>query len=833
MPCCAPSCCGSPPSPARRVRAGRSAQSDRSGRGPPRPSMRGVVAAAALTALSTAGVAGAAQRPGARGYLTTPLELQIIREKADEGIEPYASSRTAVLAWAADPWVWGFSALETCPDANTPGWNDNSGGTRVLYANALAYHLTGDASHAALVRGILEAAMSQVLAFAPGCDTNLGWGAPELVASADLIEEYWEGQTCGGPLTPTPGDPTLGTGPCKRLFQNWLAKLVYPAISEMASSSQNNRGAAGTNTAAYIADYLWDRNDVVLVHPNPNRINGGVPYLFTPSEAYAHARQLALDRMNGYGIHLGGASCDYLGGPFQSPSFEPVKSQITPEGVVTEDARREQFCNVPGYNGTYQNYPQGHIGNNVQQCELLLRRGDRSCYDNVDPTDVPDFPVLGPDHVLRTTHLRPGRGSLERAIKAIVVDARAPWQHDPALEVAYAYYRHYGHLPGRGAWLAQIDERDRCGTNPCLTTLPHGFALEFPLKALDAPPAGEATLSDVDPHAGSARVPLEYAACAEASGAVNALRGAAEISGLAYFRDRLYGLEIAGSDAYLCELAPSVCVEATRIGSAPVGFAGLASLAACPDGSFYSADWDPLARRARLIRIDRGTGVGATVGSHLLAQDLRIVGLTCAADGSTLWALTSGAGARPAELLTVNPATGVEVVIGPTGTPNDALQTLELDRSAPTTRLLAAGTELYSLDPATGAAAPIGGSFASVVALAMPQPTSGPDSDGDGRPDPEDNCRDLANPDQYDADQDGYGNLCDGDFTNDGVVGAPDLLILGRAFGTGGGDVDFDPSADMNGDGVIAVPDVLLWAPLFTGLPGPSGLACAGSVPCP
>src|SRR3990172_8943461 len=129
--------------------------------------MRKLVVAVALAALCAAGAAGAAQRPGARGYLTTPLELQIIREKADEGIEPYAASRAAVLARAAEPWVWGFSALETCPTADLPGWNDNLGGTRVTYANALAYHLTGNASHAGLVRAILEAAMSQVRGFDP------------------------------------------------------------------------------------------------------------------------------------------------------------------------------------------------------------------------------------------------------------------------------------------------------------------------------------------------------------------------------------------------------------------------------------------------------------------------------------------------------------------------------------------------------------------------------------------------------------------------------------------------------------------------------------------
>jgi hypothetical protein len=791
--------------------------------------------AVALAALPGALSASAAPRPGASGYLTTPLELSIIRQKADEGIEPYASSVAAILDRADDPWVWGFNAVETCPSADLPGWNDNSGGTRILYANALAYHLTGNASHAAFVRGILEAMMLQVGEFHIGnCELNVGWGAPEIVASADLIDTTWEGRTCTGPLTPVPGDPALGAGPCKPLFQNWLAKNVYYVVSHMASAAQNNRGAAGTTAAAYVADYLWDRGDVLLVHRNPSRINGGNPYYFTPAQAYAHARQLALDRMNGYAIHLGQtSSCDYLGGAVQTPQFAPVKSQITPGGIVPEDARRDEFCNVPVYNGTYQNYPQGHIGNNLQQCELMLRRGDRSCYDNEDPSNLPDYPVLGPDNVLRTTHLKPGRGSLERAIKAIVADSNTQWIHDPALEVAYNYYRHHGRLPGLGAWLPQIDVRDSCYQDLCMTTLTHGFALEFPLKALDAPPAGEAVLLDVGLATGSARPPLEYGACAEPAGPVNAMRGAGSTEGLAYWRGRLYGLEIEGADAHLIEIAPSPCAEGIRVGAAPVGFGGLASLAACPDGWLYSVDWDEPEGRARLVRIDRATGLGTPVGSHLLAQDRRVVGLSCEPDGSSLWALTSGAGSRPAELLRLDPGTGVETPIGATGTPNDALQALELDRSAPTTRLLAAGAALFTLDATSGAATLVGGSFGGVLGLAMPQPVSGPDSDDDGWPDPEDKCRDLPTFDQSDYDRDGYGDLCDGDFNNDGAVGAPDLLILGRAFATLSGMQGFDARADMNGDGAVGGPDLLLWSPRFGRPVGPSGLACAGTVPCP
>ena len=107
-----------------------------------------------------------------------------------------------------------------------------------------------------------------------------------------------------------------------------------------------------------------------------------------------------------------------------------------------------------------------------------------------------------------------------------------------------------------------------------------------------------------------------------------------------------------------------------------------------------------------------------------------------------------------------------------------------------------------------------------------------PDTDGDGFADPADNCSLVSNPSQLDADADGYGNLCDADLNNSGLT----------------------TTADFGHPAVRAQPERRHRAPTLrrrperqrhgddsrfrhparrlNGAPGPSGLACAGTVPC-
>jgi hypothetical protein len=108
------------------------------------------------------------------------------------------------------------------------------------------------------------------------------------------------------------------------------------------------------------------------------------------------------------------------------------------------------------------------------------------------------------------------------------------------------------------------------------------------------------------------------------------------------------------------------------------------------------------------------------------------------------------------------------------------------------------------------------------------------DTDGDLVPDQFDNCRTLANgpnttTNQIDTDIDGYGNRCDADLNNDKVVGGSDFSLFVSYFG---GNSGVKLNADFNGDGLVGGSDFSIFTQLFGKGPGPSGLACAGTVPC-
>jgi uncharacterized protein (TIGR03790 family) len=99
------------------------------------------------------------------------------------------------------------------------------------------------------------------------------------------------------------------------------------------------------------------------------------------------------------------------------------------------------------------------------------------------------------------------------------------------------------------------------------------------------------------------------------------------------------------------------------------------------------------------------------------------------------------------------------------------------------------------------------------------------DSDGDGVPDRRDDCREQPNPDQRDADGDGFGDPCDGDFDQNGLVGIPDLERFERALRG----IAYQPGADLDGDGRVDDRDRSLLHLQIGHAPGP-GVGKLGAV---
>jgi hypothetical protein len=108
------------------------------------------------------------------------------------------------------------------------------------------------------------------------------------------------------------------------------------------------------------------------------------------------------------------------------------------------------------------------------------------------------------------------------------------------------------------------------------------------------------------------------------------------------------------------------------------------------------------------------------------------------------------------------------------------------------------------------------------------------DSDMDGLWDLLDICSldpTVPSPCPFDTNADGYGNACDGDFNDDGSTDFSDIAPFGADLGAGS---DSGIGSDMNCDGAVDFSDIgPFGVQLGQGLPGPSGLVCAGTIPCP
>lgn len=94
-----------------------------------------------------------------------------------------------------------------------------------------------------------------------------------------------------------------------------------------------------------------------------------------------------------------------------------------------------------------------------------------------------------------------------------------------------------------------------------------------------------------------------------------------------------------------------------------------------------------------------------------------------------------------------------------------------------------------------------------------------PDNDNDKVKNFLDNCIEVINTNQRDTNVDGFGNICDPDLNNNGVVNFLDLGIMRSVLFT------TDPDADLDGNGSVNFIDLGIMRSMLFQPPGPSGIA--------
>ena len=110
--------------------------------------------------------------------------------------------------------------------------------------------------------------------------------------------------------------------------------------------------------------------------------------------------------------------------------------------------------------------------------------------------------------------------------------------------------------------------------------------------------------------------------------------------------------------------------------------------------------------------------------------------------------------------------------------------------------------------------------YGQIDALAAVQLATA-DADSDGVADIEDNCRLVPNPSQCNTDGDAYGNHCDPDLNNNGVVNFDDLGPMKTAFFSGNGSPNWNPHADLTCNDVVNFEDLGIMRSFFFQPPGP------------
>lgn len=406
-----------------------------------------------------------------RGYLTTPQELLALKQKAEQGRQPYADNVQELLnhgsllsssSWSGSKTISGSQYCSDGSQRNSAGViiprgptyiTDNS---RLLYAKTLVAHLTSGSRSESFAREARARILDLVDTTSWGgalyssenqCILYLSWYIPSFIMGADLLESF----------------TGIWTASDKRAFQGWLAKEVFPKVAWSSRMRTNNWGSSGSYAAAMVADYLAD-SGLSLTEVSPQRLT------LTPGEAYVQHTREQLSRM----------STTITPRDERDSRCLPYKG-IQSHGGIPDELRRSSASNMcqatylPSISDSYSSaygYQMIHVEFLIAHAELALRRGDASLYKNIAPD---------------------GSGSILRAIKFIIknpVKSSASYDWDinrkAQLYVAYRYYRD----PAIYARLMKGDAL-RAGQIISYGRLTHGFAeTDSPGLPPTVPPAG-------------------------------------------------------------------------------------------------------------------------------------------------------------------------------------------------------------------------------------------------------------------------------------------------------------------------------------------------------
>ncbi len=97
------------------------------------------------------------------------------------------------------------------------------------------------------------------------------------------------------------------------------------------------------------------------------------------------------------------------------------------------------------------------------------------------------------------------------------------------------------------------------------------------------------------------------------------------------------------------------------------------------------------------------------------------------------------------------------------------------------------------------------------------------DSDGDTVADVVDNCTLVPNANQRDANGDGYGNSCDADLNDSGLVTSADFAILRSVLNLSASSSPTAAAADLNDSSAVTTADLAILRARLSFAPGPSG----------